>query len=282
MNKTQEALNEGEQMKNNAAMEDHWGNNPRFKKALADSALDRMAENARELGLDYESIVEQVEDSVGMGHKAWDMVDPKELAKGFHEAFAEPPCKTGSQCTSKCQQCEQPAQQRHISYVCPQCHWSLEEQPAQPKLSDYEPDGMHHNKPQKRPQNCGTGYCSCIECLFEQPEQEPVAYIHRHGNHWEVSERFLCDDEKARGWTEEPLYTSPQPASKPLPEDYTAMEQALTRLQKRYAELEGKASKPWVGLTEQERNDLEDYCEMIIGKAAFEAIEAKLKEKNNE
>jgi len=43
----------------------------------ASEALDRMAENARELGLDY-----------------------------------EPPCKTGSQCTSKCQQCEQPAQQQ--------------------------------------------------------------------------------------------------------------------------------------------------------------------------
>ena len=40
------------------------------------------------------------------------------------------------------------------------------------------------------------------------------------------------------------------------------------------------ASKPWVGLTEEERNDLEDYCEMIIGKAAFDAIEAKLREKN--
>ena len=26
---------------------------------------------------------------------------------------------------------EQPAKQRHISYVCPQCYWSLEEQPAQ-------------------------------------------------------------------------------------------------------------------------------------------------------
>ena len=49
-------------------------------EALADSALDRMAENARELGLDY-----------------------------------EPPCKTGSQCTSKCQQCEQPAQQPHCN-----------------------------------------------------------------------------------------------------------------------------------------------------------------------
>ena len=41
------------------------------------------------------------------------------------------------------------------------------------KWSDYEPDGMHHNKPQKRPQNCGTGYCSCIECVME-PAQEPA------------------------------------------------------------------------------------------------------------
>lgn len=39
------------------------------------------------------------------------------------------------------------------------------------KWSDYEPDGMHHNKPQKRPQNCGTGYCSCIECVMEPPQR---------------------------------------------------------------------------------------------------------------
>ena len=38
--------------------------------------------------------------------------------------------------------------------------------------------------------------------------------------------------------------------------------------------------RQWVGLTEQERNDIEDYCEMIIGKPAFDTIEAKLKEKN--
>lgn len=43
---------------------------PAIREALTDSALDRMAENARELGLGY-----------------------------------EPPCKTGSQCTSKCQLC---------------------------------------------------------------------------------------------------------------------------------------------------------------------------------
>ena len=40
------------------------------------------------------------------------------------------------------------------------------------------------------------------------------------------------------------------------------------------------APKPWMGLTEEERNDLENFCEMIIGKAAFDAIEAKLREKN--
>ena len=38
--------------------------------------------------------------------------------------------------------------------------------------------------------------------------------------------------------------------------------------------------RPWVGLTNKERSGIEDYCEMIIGKAAFDAIEAKLKEKN--
>ena len=28
---------------------------------------------------------------------------------------------------------------------------------------------------EKRPQNCGTGYCSCIECPYEPVKQEPVA-----------------------------------------------------------------------------------------------------------
>ena len=40
------------------------------------------------------------------------------------------------------------------------------------------------------------------------------------------------------------------------------------------------AQRHWAGLTNEERSGIEDYCEMIIGKAAFDAIEAKLKEKN--
>ena len=30
-------------------------------------------------------------------------------------------------------------------------------------------------EPMNRPQNCGTGYCSCIECPYEPVKQEPVA-----------------------------------------------------------------------------------------------------------
>jgi hypothetical protein len=48
------------------------------------------------------------------------------------------------------------------------------------KWSDYELNGMHHNKPapvQKRPQNCGTGYCSCVECVMEPaPVQDNSNY----------------------------------------------------------------------------------------------------------
>jgi hypothetical protein len=38
--------------------------------------------------------------------------------------------------------------------------------------------------------------------------------------------------------------------------------------------------RTWVGLTKQQRNNIEDICEMIIGEPAFDAIEAQLKENN--
>jgi hypothetical protein len=89
-------------------------------------------------------------------------------------------------------------------------------------------------------------------------QREPVAYIHRQGSHWEVSERFLCDDEKARGWTEEPLYTSPQP------------------------------TKPWMSLTDEDKKEVVTLAENALWAdvdlkwrdALMEFTEAKLKEKN--
>ena len=66
-----------------------------------------------------------------------------------------------------------------------------------------------------------------------------------------------------------------QCSRKPPPEHYTALEQSLTRLQKRYAELEGKVSKP---LTDEDilkiSDDIErsDFFDIVIPFAR--AIEA--------
>lgn len=59
---------------------------------------------------------------------------------------------------------------------------------------------------------------AALRAALAETVQEPVAYVHRQGNHWEVSERHLDSDEKARGWTEEPLYTAP-PQRNPLTEE---------------------------------------------------------------
>jgi len=40
------------------------------------------------------------------------------------------------------------------------------------------------------------------------------------------------------------------------------------------------AQRTWVGLTEQERNDIEDYFCVVVSIHLFDAIESKLKEKN--
>ena len=51
---------------------------------------------------------------------------------------------------------------------------------GQPTYYTRHPDGTYSVadpqpvEPVKRPQNCGTGYCSCIECPYEPVKQEPV------------------------------------------------------------------------------------------------------------
>ena len=39
---------------------------------------------------------------------------------------------------------------------------------------------------------------------------EPAAWLHRQGNFTELSSRQLDEDERSRGWTEEPLFTRAQ------------------------------------------------------------------------
>lgn len=71
---------------------------------------------------------------------------------------------------------------------------------------------------------------------------------------------------------------------KPTNENYQALESALTRLQKRYADLEAKCkAREWVGLTDDEFEDIELGCSSTpSGKIeAMKQVEAKLKEKNS-
>ena len=61
------------------------------------------------------------------------------------------------------------------------------------------------------------------------PELTLVAYIHRQGNHQEVSERVLDDEEKNRGWTEEPLYANRLPAPPPKPPTDDELDRCLLK-----------------------------------------------------
>ena len=55
---------------------------------------------------------------------------------------------------------------------------------------------------QKRPQNCGTGYCSCIECVMKP---SPRAWLIEFEN----GDEELHFDEQSVGETHVPLYTAP-------------------------------------------------------------------------
>jgi hypothetical protein len=53
---------------------------------------------------------------------------------------------------------------------------------------------------QERPQNCGTGYCSCIECVMEQEQGEPVAWPTLTADEREALERFNETYEDGEGY----------------------------------------------------------------------------------
>ena len=76
-----------------------------------------------------------------------------------------------------------------------------------------------------------------------KPEQEPVAWMHPDGRLWTFGKGF------DKSTFTIPLYTTPP-------------------------------QRTWVVLSEQQRNNIEDACEMIIGKPAFDLIDAVLKENN--
>ena len=87
-------------------------------------------------------------------------------------------------------------------------------------------------------------------------QPEPVAWMHVQGNYKEPSFRELADDEVERGWEQYPLYNTPP-------------------------------QRTWVGLTRDEQSFVYSNLHNATSREdSFwvdfaQAIEAKLKEKNN-
>ena len=94
-----------------------------------------------------------------------DLPEPLRLAAMLEKTMQWPLHGKAADCLRKMHAAlEQPAQQRHISYVCPQCYWSLEEQPAPVA----EPFGYFKPEP--------FGWTDCAEtdegaiALYERPQ----------------------------------------------------------------------------------------------------------------
>jgi hypothetical protein len=191
----------------------------RFEQAIAwaekQQALDKKADNARELGLDYmEGSAEQYE---------------KEL-----EQPAPAHCEAGP---GYCQQCkaEQPAQQEPIAYAVyhrmgggKSLHWP-EQHSENGDHSEYQLVPLYATPPSPaQPCKYGNEPASCIsspmdcqcalDSVFEQPAQEPVAWGIIASNTGRLCMVELDADEVAEHNPKYvvPLYTTPPaPAQEP-------------------------------------------------------------------
>jgi hypothetical protein len=115
-----------------------------------------------------------------------------------------------------------------------------------------------------------------LRTALEQPQQEPVAWEHHEYRpygapgeiriHAILASQYMVPD------------GSVSSSFQWLVDEYKKDKNTI-KLIPLYA-APPAAQRPWQGLTEGERNDLEDYCKMTIGKTAFDAIEARLKERN--
>lgn len=102
---------------------------------------------------------------------------------------------------------------------------------------------------QERPPNCGTGYCSCIECVME-PEQKPVAWLYIEPDNPHLNVHY--DDVDVSQFPHDewfPVYRSPP-------------------------------QRKWVGLTDEEKLVANQMWRVMDADGFIKAIEAKLKQKN--
>lgn len=128
-----------------------------------------------------------------------------------------------------------------------------------------------------------------IDKLEQQPADEPVAWMHKQGNYKEPSLGQLADDELARGWEQQPLYTRPQPAAPAMfGGGLVAIKTLLSRDPCAHAKvaiemIDAMLAQPaaqWQGLTNKEIYYCEPKTDWYDSVEFARAIEAKLRSKN--
>jgi hypothetical protein len=258
-----------------------------IKALLAQDALDKKADNARELGLSYEGEIktEVKEDGNGSftitdAHSTADVVrwlltqDTKETILCLIDEESQPA----------------PVQEpfNHQQAASTALRKSMSRSAAIAK----------NTVPilQKRPQNCGTGYCSCIECVME-PAAQPAVHEGRDWSLLEATQESLREHmaeikrlqkeiiEQCRiiamgAEREDALRAEIKRLKAALPVPVQHDECVVCGDKVRVI------PRPWVGLTETEVEAYDSWADFQVGcgrQTLFDMvrdIEAKLRERN--
>lgn len=164
---------------------------------------------------------------------------------------------------------EQPAQQRHISYVCPQCYWSLEEQPA-PVAEPHE----QHDCSRSHPHENMDAMCELrteIARLTNENARLKAKQQSDEVNAYRMT--LLC----IRDGLQQGMSKSIQKLQAREINDVLGMPSFASYRTSPSASPSQGDIKPWVGLTDEERDEIYNTHEPY---ADLKAIEAKLREKN--
>ena len=157
---------------------------PALRQALANEALDKMAENARELGLDYEPVWLPTNKDIE------DAMRQRRLSRLAEQPAPPPECQTDAEKTA-------------FAFGWWKALESVRQKPAQ-----QEPIGrcMEH------------GECFGGECIYTSPQpaqqQEPVAYIRKDQLQKAAQSPMLCEVTPEPRQDRIGIYTS-LPVSKP-------------------------------------------------------------------
>jgi len=117
---------------------------------------------------------------------------------------------------------------------------------------------------------------SLRQAIAELESQEPVAYINVEKRIFEWAKLTSWETPTVVNLPKIPLYTHPPQRTEPK----VCCQQYDTCLEPCTPRGEHLAQRTWVGLTKEDKDLIEDLCEMMIGDAAFSTIEAILKGKN--